>query len=441
MHEPRTVAVIGGGISGLASAVRLSRLGHQVTLFEGETFLGGLGTTFPYRDNHLERFYHCILPDDHSLIRLIHEVGLGDELLWRGTDMGFMYQGGVHSLNTPMDVLRFSPLPIIDRLRLGLLGIRARFQGTHPKLDNVSVDSWLRRNIGERAFQILWRPLLEAKIGDGYPGIPALWLSSRMSREKSTKREVKGCLRRGYRSLIDGLERAIRDAGGSIRLGTRVEAIERADGQMILRLADGSGQPFDTVVSTSPLIQFQQMTRGLDLDPAITDLKLDYQGVISGVFLMRKPLSRYYWMPVVDSGATCQGIIEMSNLVPLERSDGLHVTYLVNYTHRSSELFALPEEELMARYRADLARLFPEAGTSIVDEFLFRAPFVEPIWPLGYQERKPATSVIPGRLYLASTAQVYPHVNSWNSCASVVEEMVERFEAEAPARRVAASAA
>ncbi|MGH8602382.1 MAG: hypothetical protein ACREXR_06285 [Gammaproteobacteria bacterium] len=45
----------------------------------------------------------------------------------------------------------------------------------------------------------MWKPLLEAKIGDGYPGIPALWLSSRMSREKNTKREIKGCLNRGYR--------------------------------------------------------------------------------------------------------------------------------------------------------------------------------------------------------------------------------------------------
>ena len=34
---------------------------------------------------------------------------------------------------------------------------------------------------------------------------------------------------------------------------------------------------------------------------------------------------------------------------------------------------------------------------------------------------EPPTSVIPGRLYLACTAQVYPRVNSWNSCCEVVE--------------------
>src|SRR5437870_53442 len=62
-------AVIGGGISGLASAVRIAGLGARVTLYEGESFLGGLGTTFPYGDTHLERFYHCILPSDAALRR------------------------------------------------------------------------------------------------------------------------------------------------------------------------------------------------------------------------------------------------------------------------------------------------------------------------------------------------------------------------------------
>lgn len=436
----RTAAVIGGGISGLASAFRLSRLGFRVTLLESESFLGGLGTTFPYKGGNLERFYHCILPDDDALIRIIQDLGLDSELLWRGTDMGFMYRRHVYPMNTPMDLLRFSPLSIVDRLRMGLMGIRARTHGMSPHLDNVAVADWIRGMVGSRAFEILWKPLLEAKIGDGYAGIPALWLSSRMSREKNTKREVKGCLKRGYRSLIDAFESALR-RDGEVRLNTLVEAIERDGERMALRYADGSRESFDLVVATSPLIRFQQMTKGLALDPRIADLKLDYQGVVSGVFLMEKPLSRYYWMPTVDSGATCQGVIEMSNLVPLERSNGLYVTYLVNYTHRSSEMFKKSDAELLAAYRRDLESLFPDAGRTVVDQFLFRAPFVEPIWTLGYNQLRPPTSVIPGRLYLACTAQVYPRVNSWNSCCDVVELMMSGLAAETGTQAASGNAA
>ena len=432
-------AVIGGGISGLASAFRLASHGHAVTLIESEDFLGGLGTTFPYGGGHLERFYHCILPEDAALIRLIQEVGLGEELQWRETGMGFMYQRRIYPLNTPLDLLRFGPLSFVDRLRMGLMGIRARTQGLSPHLDTIAVGDWIQKMVGPRAFQILWKPLLEAKIGDGYPGIPALWLSSRMNREKSTRLEVKGCLTRGYKVLIDTLADALRARGAELRLRTGVTAIERDGERMALRFADGTRETWDVVVATSPLVRFQQMTRGLGLGPAIADLQLDYQGVVSGVFLMEKPLSRYYWMPIVDSGATCQGVIEMSNLVPLSRSQGLYVTYVVNYTHRTSALFAKSDAELLAAYRADLAGLFPATGTTVVDQFLFRAPFVEPIWKLGYNQLRPPTSVIPGRLYLACTAQVYPRVNSWNSCCEVVESMMHGLLAETSATTAGAA--
>ncbi len=430
---PQHAAIIGGGISGLASALRLTGLGHRVTLFEGEEGLGGLGTTFPYHGGHLERFYHCILPTDTALIGLIRELGLEPELLWRGTSMGFMYQRRIYPLNTPMDLLRFKPLTFVERLRMGLLGLRARMDSLRDDLDEVTAADWVRQMAGERAFEILWRPLLSAKIGDHYPALPALWLSSRMNRENKTSAEVKGCLIRGYRSLIDRLEARLREHGAVLRLGTRIQAIERDGEGMAVVLEDGRRERFDCVVSTSPLPRFQRMTRGLGLDPKIAELPLDYQGVVSAVFLMERPLTRYYWMPFVDSGTTAQGVIEMSNLVPLERSQGRYVTYLVNYTHRDSAFFRSPDQELLAGYRNDLMRLFPEAGGAVVDQFLFRAPFVEPIWTLGYRQVRPPTTILPGKLYLACTAQVYPHVNSWNSCCEVVEEMVARLAVEAPA--------
>ena len=424
------VAVIGGGISGLASAWRIAGLGHRVTLFEGETFLGGLGTTFPWRDRDLERFYHCILPDDDALVRLIRELGLDDELLWKQTSMGFMHRGRIYPLDGPLDLLRFSPLTLIERFRLGLMGLRVRRAGSDPALDDVPIGDWIRGQIGDRAFDVLWRPLLQAKIGDQYPGIPALWMASRMSREKNTAAEVKGCLVRGYRSLIDAFERGLVARGATLRLGTRIQSIERLGERMAVRLDDGRVEAFDTVVATSPLPQFQRMTRSLELPAGLADVTLDYQGVVSGVFLFERPLSRHYWMPVVDSGATLQGVIEMSNLLPPERAHGLHVTYAVNYTHRDSALYARSDEDLLATYRDDLARLFPGRGGRIVEQHLFRAPFVEPIWPLGWSKRRPPTSVLPGRLYLACTAQVYPHVNSWNSCCEVVESMLPAFAAE-----------
>jgi len=434
-------AVIGGGISGLASALALAGRGHRVTLFEGDDDLGGLGTSFPWRDTHLERFYHCLLPNDTALLARVHELGLDPQLRWRETAMGFMYQRRIWPMNTARDLLTFGPLSVPERLRMGLMGLRARFHGLSPALDLVTAEDWIRGMVGDRCFEILWKPLLAAKVGDHYPALPALWLSSRMNREKSTGPERKGCLTGGYRSLIDAWAAELRRRGVTIRLRARAAAVERAGEHMSVRLEDGEGGAFDFVVCTTPLVHFQRLTRALALPAPLAGLALDYQGVISALFFTRRPLTHYYWMPWVDSGATSQGVIEMSNLVAIERTQGLHLNYLVNYTHRDGGLFALDDDALLARYRADLAALFPAAAADVAEVRLFRAPFVEPIWTTGYSRRVPPTSVLPGRLYLACTAQVYPRVNSWNSCCEVVDGMMPRLEEEVAARAAAGTRA
>jgi protoporphyrinogen oxidase len=432
-------AVIGGGITGLATALELSGRGHAVTLFEGEDDLGGLGTTFEWRGVHLERFYHCLLPDDHALLPRVRTLGLEPQMLWRETRMGFMYRNRIWPMNTPRDLLSFGPLSLVERFRMGLMGLRARFGGLAPELDAITAETWVRGMVGDRCFEVMWKPLLSAKIGDHYGALPALWLSSRMNREKSSGPERKGCLTGGYRSLIDAFAAELRRRGVTIRLRTRVEEIADQGGRMALKIAGGDGGTYDTVVCTSPLVQFQRMTRSLPVPAEVAGLRLDYQGVVSAVLFTETPLTDYYWMPWVDSGTTSQGVIEMSNLVPLERAHGLHVNYLVNYTHRDGELFALPEDELVRRYRADLAHTFPGAAATLQDVRLFRAPFVEPIWTTGYASRRPPFRILPGRLYLACTAQVYPRVNSWNSCCAIVDEMMPQLSSDLAASDAAGS--
>ena len=424
------IAILGGGISGLATALALTGSGVRVSLFEADDDLGGLGTTFPWRDTHLERFYHCILPDDTALIPRIRELGLESELLWRETQMGFMYQKRIWPMNTPKDLLTFGPLTLFERMRMGLLGLRARHQGLSPKLDDITAEEWVRGLVGDRCFEVLWKPLLSAKIGDHYSALPALWLSSRMNREKTSGPERKGCLTRGYRSLIDAFADTLRSRGATIHLNARARSLTM-DGEGVgLQLEDGSAHRFDSAVCTLPLVAFQKITQTMPVPSGLRDLKLDYQGVVSSVFLTEKPLTSYYWMPWVDSGATAQGVIEMSNLVPLGRSQGMHVNYLVNYTHRDTPLFKLSDEQILSLHQADLTRLFPEAAASVRETFVFRAPFVEPIWTTGYARTLPPTRVIPKRLYLACTAQVYPRVNSWNSCCAVVDQMIPEIHAD-----------
>ncbi len=423
-------AVIGGGISGLASAWRIAGLGHEVTLFESDEALGGLGGTFVARGICLEKFYHCILPSDRALLSLISSLGLDQDVLWKNAGLGFLYRGELFPLNGPKDLLRFSPLTPLERLRTALMGLRTRVSGLSPRLDRITAEEWLRRSVGDRAFEILWKPLLMAKIGEEYRGLPALWLSSRLHREKSAPTEIKGCLAGGYRSLIDAFERSLLEHGVLVRTRARIESVAPSQHSVAVTHADGTEQLFDTVVAAVPVPEFLRLVRG-PLPPALRAASgLDHQGVVSGVFLTEEPLPPFYWMPFVDCGATAQGAVAMTHLVPLQRTGGLHVSYLMNYVHRDDPFFSRSDEDVLRLYEQDLERLFPALRGHIVEKRVFRAPYVEPIWRLGAAQTRPPASVVPERLYLVCTAQLYPRVNSWNSCCEMVEEMLPLYARE-----------
>ncbi|HRB20506.1 MAG TPA: hypothetical protein PLB54_02175 [Nitrosomonas sp.] len=91
-------------------------------------------------------------------------------------------------------------------------------------------------------------------------------------------------------------------------------------------------------------------------------------------------------------------------------------------------LFEKSEDEILDGYITGLKKLFPDLqDDDIVDRYLFRAPYVEPLYTTGYQKRKPPTELIAGKLYLATTAQVYPDVTSWNGSIGLARKVFDQI--------------
>ena len=95
-------------------------------MFEAGPELGGLVRTFTVGGERLEAFYHHIFTTDTTIVRLINDLGLGDQLTWRDSKVGFYNGGKLYNFVTPMDLLKFKPLPLIDRVRLGLVSVSDR---------------------------------------------------------------------------------------------------------------------------------------------------------------------------------------------------------------------------------------------------------------------------------------------------------------------------
>ena len=444
------IAVIGGGIAGLTTAWRLRLAGRQVTLFEAGDCLGGLGATFDHEGHPIERFYHCMLPTDRHLLGLLGEIGLGDALQWKEATFGILDSDRLgrrhlYRLNTPLDLLRFDALSPVERFRVGLTGAWGSIRSARG-LDHVSCEAWLTGLSGRRAFERFWLPMLQAKFGDRYRDVPALWFWTRFNREKGARVERKGYPRGGYRRIADRLGQLLLTGGADIRMRTPVERLALAtDGRVVVQSGrtpaetEGAGRTaeiFDQAVYAGPHALLSRIVdcQSLGVEPAELGAGIDMQGVVNAVLLLRRGLTPHYWVATVDPGIPFQGIVESTTLVDREHTGGAHLVYLMQYLHRDDPQFLTDGAAVLDRYWHGLKALFPDlVDADRIGGRVFRSPFVEPIYRLGYQDLKPRVRLLPGRVYLATTAQIYPQVTSWNGSCSLAEDVAAAVLADAAA--------
>jgi protoporphyrinogen oxidase len=360
--RPPHTAVLGGGISGLTCAYRLALAGHRVTLIEGSDQLGGLGTFFQHVGRTFEKFYHCMLPSDGPLLALLDELDLTRDIYWRPSTFACADQGRVYPLNGALDLLRFAPLSLLSRLRVGFTGLYGRLVSDRG-LDDITTAQWLEKLSGRAAFAKFWRPMLEAKFGDRYPDVPALWFWTRFNREKGeSKGEVKGYLRGGYKRITDTFADKLRRLGVDLRLNQAVQRIDLDEhGRPVIAGALGAQEVFDQMVVTLPWPAFAK-NAGPALKAAAPDIDwaIDFQAVINHLLFLKRPLQTHYWLATPEPEYPFDGIVETSTLTDeADRGAGRHLVYLTKYLHRSDARFNQPEADLKASWFTALQRLFP----------------------------------------------------------------------------------
>ena len=408
------IAVIGGGIGGLNAAYRLSREGQSVTLYESSHQLGGLGTFFEHDGCYIDKFYHCIMPKDTGLLGLIGDLGLDDQLYWNKTYMGMVYGSQYYKFNTPLDLLRFSAFPFLKRVRLGVGSVLMPRVGNNEALDDVPIGDWLTPIFGTWLWDKFWKPLFTAKFGDSVDGLPALYLKARLGRESNVS--DRGYLEGGLKRLIDTIEAAIRNQGSTVLTDTRIQELSVAPDGVTVSDDKGNTHTYDKVISTVPAAVLRRIAPSSVSQDTLPDVP--HQGVVNTLFLLKRRVFGDYWAPVIDSETEFDGIVESSALIKPEHYGGHHAAYVMRYTSADSELFAQSDEDIEQRWTAQLLAAAKDSGlqaSDIASVHVFRTPYVEPLYPLGYKKIQPPFELVKDRLYAATTAHVYPGITSWNS--------------------------
>jgi protoporphyrinogen oxidase len=429
VSSKKSIAIIGSGIAGLSSAYFLSSGNSEITIFESSEHVGGLGTTFKDDDIFFEKFYHCMLPTDSSLLSLLEQLGIKDKVYWSNSYFAIFSKGNLLPLNSATDLLRFNALPLLDRIRVGLTGLWGRICKSN-RLDDVTAAKWLTNLSGKRAFEEFWAPLLIAKFGDAYDQVPALWFWTRFNREKSNGTEKKGYISGGYHEIAQSLIRSLSERNVKMNLNTSVESITINNKDLPVLTVNGAEQIFDQILLTTPLPILDRISKDRSNDKwkRLINFNIDYQGVINVVLFLKKKFSKYYWVATPESHIPFQGIVETSNIMTNIEKNGRNIVYLTRYLNREDPYFQTSDKNILDDFTNSFHKLFTKiTPDDILKSFVFKAPFVEPIYTTNYFSKQPPIELIPGRLFYCSTVQIYPEVTSWNSSIGFSKQVASKM--------------
>jgi protoporphyrinogen oxidase len=419
MPSPRT-AVIGAGFSGLSAALELARRGIAVTVVEADPDVGGLAGSFAVNGERLEKFYHHWFTNDRHVGDLVDELGERDRIVYRPTRTGMYFANRIFRLSSPADVLKFSPLPLVDRVRLGILALRARGVKDWRALESETAEEWLIRLGGERVYRVVWEPLLEGKFGPYASRVSAVWFWNKLklrggSRAKSGA-EMLAYYRGGFAALADRLAHEVTSLGGDIRLSTPARGLVVDDGHVRGIETDDGVIDADAVIATPALPIVADLVAPHAPQQWVDSLRrIEYLANVCVVLELDRSLSDTYWLNVNDPGFPFVGVIEHTNFEPASTYGGRHIVYLSKYLPESAELYRMPNDEVLDYCIPHLARMFPAFERAWVrDHHVWRARYSQPIVGKHYSKLIPATETPIGGVYLSTMAQVYPEDRGTN---------------------------
>ncbi len=470
----KNVAIVGSGFLGLTLALRLSEAGKKVTVYESAPEIGGLASAWRIGDVVWDKHYHVTLASDAFTRKIVEEIGLGDEFEWVETKTGFYTDGKLVSMSNTLEFLRFPPLDLVSKFRLGATIFYASKVKDWKSLEKVSVEDWLTKLSGKKTFEKMWKPLLQAKLGEAYKETSAafIWATiQRMyaARNSGLKREMFGYVRGGYGKVLERFGEHLREKGVEIRLNSRVEKLERTSGRLIEIFADelpsgreisavselqisdfkfqNNSRPemhrldlqtetfknrnaetvdrFDSAILTCPSNVAAKICPQLTGAEKAKHANIKYQGIVCASVLLKKSLSNFYVTNITDE-TPFTGIIEMSALVDKTEFGGNALVYLPKYVQPDDELFEKSDAEIERIFVGALEKMYPHFDrTDVVAFEISRVRQVFPLPTIDYSANVPDVKTSLENVFVVNSAQITNGTLNVNETVMLAEKFFE----------------
>jgi protoporphyrinogen oxidase len=227
------------------------------------------------------------------------------------------------------------------------------------------------------------------------------------ARRSGLKREMFGCVRGGYRVIIDQLVKHLQDIGVELQENTRISHVHTLEEKCRIVLNEGTQREYDQVVCTlpSPLVP--------SICPQLSDTekerwkKISYRGIICASLLLQSPLSPYYITNITESWSPFTGVIEMTALLRPSYFGGRSLVYLPKYLSPNDRMFEESDESVREYFLTGIKRMYPEFDESAILSFqIARAKYVYAVSTLNYSNSLPPMETSIAGLYVINSSHI-----------------------------------
>jgi len=420
------IAIVGAGIAGLTAAHDLIKKGHQITIFEAADYVGGLAAGFKesHWDWSVERFYHHWFQSDSAMLGLIDELGWSDQLVFPRPVTVMHHKGKFYPFDSIPSALMYPGLGWgFNKIRFGLVNLAIRFTNNWQALEKFTVDEWMRKYAGDKAYEAVWEPMVIGKFGERYARqVNMAWMWARLKARTPRLGTFKG----GFQAFSDQFAAFLKGKGVQILLNTPVQSIQsNSDSGLTITTSFGD-EIFDQCLVTSSPSLMARMAPELPKHYLEGLLNLKSLGAVVLTLAVKHQLSKegYYWFNLPKkAGFPFLALVEHTNYLTPDYFGGDHILYCGDYLETDHEYFQLTQEEIIQRFTPSLQRINPEFNPDWVkNAWLYRTQYAQPVPFINHSKNIPdIRTPIPG-LFFASMSQVYP----WDRGTNFAVEIAQR---------------
>lgn len=413
----KRVVVIGGGVSGLTAAYYLkSRLGAagEVIVLEGDRRVGGKALTREVGGLQVDTGPDAFLSRAPQLASLVDELGLRSEVVEPAATGAYVWSRGKLRKLPPGSTFGL-PEKVVPLVLSGLITIpgalRALFDlflPAKPLPADYTVEQLVRPRFGREVFNRMVEPLLggvhagSAKVLSAPATVPEIVAMAKAGRSMvltMQKRKRKAPKPSGkapaalvsLHGTIESLPRRLaEELGDRVRLGVKVERVERTDGGYLVHTSQGVEAATDVVFAVPAYVAAKLLA---PLAPAAA-AKLDAIPYVdtAGVLLAFRrsevkplPYGTGFLIPPVEQEFIV-GCTWLTSKWPQLVND--EVVVIRNLVGRwgDKRWLAMDDQELVDRVREALRRMIGITAEPF-DAVIQRWPAAMPQYVVGHSQR------------------------------------------------------